>query len=423
MRVTRIDPRTGKTVDKQKTLPPSAALLDALQEHAALVKLIESGGELPPTEESLRVYARSWLERRLPWLGSDATKQRYAEALDLHILPQLGDLRLSAIRKPDLELWFGRSAKLDRHGFRKYTEGQRRLSPAPYSADTINGWWRILKTVVQSAVVDKRLPVDPTMGIEPLPTKARSREKSNTLTGDELARLLAHCLKHQPQWYAFLVLGFSIGARPGELRPLRWGEDLDPDTGYLNLRQSQRRKYLGPTKTKEERDTLLPGEVLKVLLWHRQLLVSIRHPWAKCGLVFPGAGAWRPWNRLSISPANEPLHFLACSALDRPLAKMCRTIGIARPITPRTMRRTFNDLTREAGVNNLITRALTGHRSEDIQNDYSTIALEERRRASAKVVDLFALTEPPVLPSPMLGPRPRGILRPSGASSGNGKAG
>ena len=63
-----------------------------------------------------------------PLLGtSDLAKERYTEALDLHVLPDLGDFYVDQIQDRDLEGW------LVKPRVRKY------------SPHTVNGWWRVLK--------------------------------------------------------------------------------------------------------------------------------------------------------------------------------------------------------------------------------------------------------------------------------------
>lgn len=433
VRATKVDPRTGKLTARKKTLPASASLKDAVLAHDELIVAIVTGGNLSAKAESLEDYAHSWLERRLPWIGSKLTQQRYAEALDLHIIPQLGDLLVSVIMKSDIERWFVTSSKADRYALRKYPEGRKRPKPAPYSADTINGWWRILKLVLQSAVVERHLKVDPTMTVKPLPTQERSDEKANVLTHEEVALLLEYARIHRPQWYAFLALGFHIGARPGELRPLRFDVDLNLETGVLVLQRSQRRAQLGSTKTRKNRRMQLSDELIEILRWHRAYLKAT-HPGAASGLVFPGSGKWRPWHEYS--PEHTDEKFLSPSALDVPLAEMCAAIGVTREITAKTMRRTFNTIAEETGIGALTIRSISGHKGEEMRNLYTDVKDPAKRSAVAQLSKLFVLGPPPAIPTESpgrarlrqkvrdkSGDKLRGHLEPSKTSRGNEKNG
>lgn len=55
-------------------------------------------------------------------------------------------------------------------------------------------------------------------------------------------------------------------------------------------------------------------------------------------------------------------------------------------ITPKGMRRTFNDLARQARVHDVVLRAISGHQTERMQRHYSTAQREEMRAAVGKVI-------------------------------------
>jgi hypothetical protein len=54
------------------------------------------------------------------------------------------------------------------------------------------------------------------------------------------------------------------------------------------------------------------------------------------------------------------------------------------------MRRTCQDLAREAGIHDVITRAISGHATEAMQRHYSTARDHEVAAGLAKVIDLAA---------------------------------
>jgi hypothetical protein len=61
---------------------------------------------------------------------------------------------------------------------------------------------------------------------------------------------------------------------------------------------------------------------------------------------------------------------------------------MSKKITPRGMRRTFQDLARAAEVKDVVTRAISGHVTEEMQRHYSTVRPEEVRSGIARVVSL-----------------------------------
>jgi integrase len=63
---------------------------------------------------------------------------------------------------------------------------------------------------------------------------------------------------------------------------------------------------------------------------------------------------------------------------------------IAERFTVHGLRRTFNDLSRRAGVGAAITKSLTGHVTEKIRELYLTVGLDRKRAAVANVHRLVA---------------------------------
>ena len=54
------------------------------------------------------------------------------------------------------------------------------------------------------------------------------------------------------------------------------------------------------------------------------------------------------------------------------------------------MRRTYQDMARQAQVHDVVTRAISGHATETMQFHYSSVADEEKREAVARI---YSLTE------------------------------
>ncbi|APR88279.1 hypothetical protein A7982_13628 [Minicystis rosea] len=65
-----------------------------------------------------------------------------------------------------------------------------------------------------------------------------------------------------------------------------------------------------------------------------------------------------------------------------------RALGLTKHVTPRALRRTFNDLARAAQVQDVATRSISGHLTEGMQRHDSTMSGDEQRQALAKVIDV-----------------------------------
>ena len=75
--------------------------------------------------------------------------------------------------------------------------------------------------------------------------------------------------------------------------------------------------------------------------------------------------------------------------LNKPFAEVAADMDIGFAFTQRGMRRTFNDLARHARVELIVTRSISGHLTERMQDHYSTVASDEQREGIARVINLF----------------------------------
>ena len=57
---------------------------------------------------------------------------------------------------------------------------------------------------------------------------------------DECARILATAREDGPEWYAAVCLASEAGLRAGEIRALRWHEDVDMIAGTIAVNQQIR---------------------------------------------------------------------------------------------------------------------------------------------------------------------------------------
>jgi len=130
------------------------------------------------------------------------------------------------------------------------------------------------------------------------------------------------------------------------------------------------------TKTKTRQKLFLPTALMDVLRWHveHQISDSVR---ASSDLLFP----------------SEADRFRSASVLDKPFREVALAIKVGRRVTPRAMRRTYQDLARSAEMRDLVTRAISGHATEQMQQHYSTVAQSEMRDGIAKIISLAGVGE------------------------------
>jgi integrase len=210
----------------------------------------------------------------------------------------------------------------------------------------------------------------------------------NALTPEEAAQFLAEIKKSFPQFYALALLGFVTGLRPSSLRPLRRrGSDANIDwkEGVLRVRRSHSRRpeIMKGTKQRTNYRIGLPPVVMGALEGHVESLKGVRSS-DDCELLFPSRGSktddGTPW-------------MISRSALDKPFKAVSKTLGLDFELTPKGMRRTFQDLCRSVGVKTELQQAICGHIGKARRDDEarmtklcSTYRANEMRAAIAKIV-------------------------------------
>lgn len=127
------------------------------------------------------------------------------------------------------------------------------------------------------------------------------------------------------------------------------------------------------TKTKKRYPIDLPEEAMDVLRWHVELQLATPEM-QESDLLFPSVtGGFR-------SP----------TVLNKPFSDVAEAMGLGKAFTQRGLRRTFNDLARAAEVEGIVTRSISGHATERMQEHYSTVHGTEQRASIARVIGLFS---------------------------------
>ena len=353
IRVSLTDPRTGRRREKKRTI--QGRIEDALALREDLRALLTQGPNGPNHRPRVGEFARSWIERKVNEL-SPATAERYASALDLHILAALGDYYYDALTREDVQTWVNQRLA---HG---------------YAVGTVKSWLRILTTMTRDAMAELRLPTDPTHRIR-FPEHIEG-SKSEPITPAELERFLTAMRDYCPQHYPLVIVLAYTGLRFCHASALRW-EDWDEDRNILHIRRSQLRGRISPIRRKKNAPRQIPvlPIIADTLRQHRQKMLRTQAPGLSAGWMFPSTtGTFR-----HISSLTKPF-------------KRCRSkANITARFTPHGLRYTFTDTLRHAGIDPITRRELTGHRTERMQANYSTIRLDEYHQALSRMAEMVPL--------------------------------
>lgn len=380
--VARVKTRTKKRLWSQQ-VSQAPTLEHAQRERDALMCDVRAAARGRPSKTMrFSAFAASLYERKVldGTLGSASSIDQWKDVLLNKLVPAFGDLFVVDVRRADVEAWKADIAR------EMSTTGK----PAPTTA---NGWLRILLTILRAGVAELELDRDPTRGVTTFSTADHvtfTDEDPNALTADQARAFLETMRREYPQHYALTLLGFVTGLRPSTLRPLRASGDapdvLWRDDAILVRRSNSRGQAVRETtKTKRHQRIHLPADVMGVLAGHVALVrcptLSLR--WGK------GPLWWR--DAMADSPLLFPARhggFMSRSVLDKPFANVSEKIGLGFTLSPKGMRRTFQDLARAAEVHDVVTRSISGHTTETMQRHYSTAAAAEQRDGIGRVLHL-----------------------------------
>ena len=358
LRATAVCKRTGKMKEATKTLEKGTTEERALLELAQLrISLREEREERRgPRRQSVNDFVVRWLEVKASRKLKPSVAARYEHSLGNHILPHIGELYVDELTRDDIMAWvaWAESATME--------DGQG------FSKATVTGWWRLLRQVVKDAAATCRVP-DPTYRVEPPLVNAGTRRENRTLTAAQLDQLLQMVEAYSPDRYAEVYLLAYTGMRSGELYALRM-EDLDEERRVIKIQRSVWQGIVGDTKTGSPREVALTSEMARILKEHRVRTVPTRSRGIDSGIIFLSTrGTYR-----------------TSSSLHKALSLAAEAAGIEVKVTPQVLRRTFNTLAVNAGVDRIVLRSMMGHCSEEMTEHYSGISPEAKSKAVALIM-------------------------------------
>ncbi len=393
------DPKTGKRREVNRILPDCKRAREAaviLETELANV----AAAIAAPAATTRPCFAKWGVEVFDRKIASSAIvsvsgRDKWDSILRLHLVPAFGPIFVDKLTRDDIERW-----KAELLAPRKQTKGTEKTSRAieagRYSPATINTVLGVLRQITAEAsrefnMRDVAADVD---NVSARGHRTYTYEEPNSIKPGDVPRFLAEFRARFPEHYAFVFLGFTTGLRPSSLRPLRCmgdSSDVKWDDGRLLVRRSHTRgaEVMDSTKTGVDQVLDLDPEQLAVLRWHVDRLAADNERRARRA---PEHAAAMAASEL-LFPASPTRWssgggFQSRSALTGPFEVVGEALKLGYEVSPRSMRRTFQDLARAAKIGDITTRAISGHATETMQRHYSTVAGAEVREGMAKVIDI-----------------------------------
>ena len=263
--------------------------------------------------------------------------------LENHILPYFRDVRLDKISRGQIEDW---KVKL-------FEESGR-------AAETVNHALMVLKIMLREAYRRETIPGNPA----DLVSGVSGPKKVRTALTLEHARLV---FENRSRWpdlrhFALNLLGFTTGARLGELQALKWRNAAHDHITIVEAWDRRLKEYKAP-KWDSKRVVPIPRYTQAVLREWRHI-----SPFAEeTDLVFPSIHGDRPVNPHEVN---------------RVLRHVVKDVGLDTDFTFHGWRHTYVTLLRTT-VDDTKLRMLTRHRSEELVDRYTHLDVDRFKDVTA----------------------------------------
>jgi len=274
------DPKTGKL--RRHTIYGKTQK-EVAEKLRAVTSSIDRGTYQEPNKITLAAYAKEYLAHYAVNL-SNYTQEAYRRTLDNHILPALGEIKLTKLTHREVQAFV---ASLGTGG-------------KGLSAKTVRNIHGVLHSILEAAVRDEILIRNVSdQCILPCVTQAQIK----AITTAELANFL-NAIAKEPFRNIFFVDIFT-GLRQAEILGLCW-HDIDWENGCIYIRnQLQQRQvrgdfsyYLAPPKEGKERRVILADSTMQVLREQKSLQEHMRK------IAEP---VWdNPWNLVFTNDFGKP---------------------------------------------------------------------------------------------------------------------
>lgn len=279
---------------------------------------------------TLAAFAKTWLATVAPTL-KPSSLGFYDENLTRHILPTLGSLRVSAIRRATvLQLIRGLRAK-------------------KLATTTIRGIIRTLSACLSGAQDEGRIEVNPAQSLRKYLRKGdHENHEPDPLSAEETVRLVETTRVQFARWTPFVLCGLRTGLRRGELIGLDWA-DLDEQAATLTVQRAVVRGQLGTPKNHQRRVVDVSPELLKALRVYRRALraFALKKGRPAPTIMFPAVGG--------VERLDE-------SNVRKVFGRICAAAKV-RPRSPHDLRDTFASQLLSANAPLLYVSQQLGHSS------------------------------------------------------------
>ncbi|MHB8833431.1 MAG: tyrosine-type recombinase/integrase [Desulfobacteria bacterium] len=285
--------RASKKIGTRKAAKEAAT---KIEREIALERFnLETPEEMKPL--LFRQYAERWMKQHVKMNCKEETERNYRYALDVTLLPALGDKDIREITRDDVKTLC-------------FEMKQQGLSPGVVK---LRG--TILGGIFNAAIEDGLLVGNPAIRLGKIVKVPSRKGRVDFLNPDESRKLLDTVLEHFPRWFPFFLTALRTGMRVGELIGLQW-EDIDWNGKFIEVRRAISRGEVGTPKSGKPRRIDMSDRLASVLTDHRRMM----------GKEALGQGRFLP-ERVFVNPEGGELK---ASSVVKPYHRVLTKAGLRR---------------------------------------------------------------------------------------------
>lgn len=193
-------------------------------------------GTVDPKDPETEPNGRFWREHVVAAKNKPSEREAKLCITRNHLQPFFGRMKLDEIRVPDI------------NRFKAHLMQQRGRSGGLLSDKRINNILGVLSKILTYAAAAEVIDHVPRIAL-----LKWERPEIEPWSFDAYARLLEAARAEGAQWHAAVCLAGEAGLRVGEVKALRWREDVDLVAGTLTVNQQVRRRCFGTPKGRTRR--------------------------------------------------------------------------------------------------------------------------------------------------------------------------
>jgi integrase len=249
------DPATGKRRVRFISLPNCRGKREAQLECSRILTEMKKGTLIEPDKTTLAEFIARWLGQ-IKTQVSPRSYERYAEIVNLYILPALGAMQLAKLRPEHIS-----------EAYSKALTGGRRDGVGGLSAQTVKHMHTVLKQALRQACMWRAIAHNPADLVKPPKVE---RKEMQTIDAGQTVDVIGAA--RGTRMLIPILLGVLCGMRRGEIVALRW-RSVDLDAGQLSVVASAEQTDQGvrekETKGGKGRAVALSHIIISELRRHR----------------------------------------------------------------------------------------------------------------------------------------------------------